>query len=100
VTGATRSETLPDVPTVGEFVPGYEAGAWIGVGVPRNTPVDVVERINKEINIALVDPAIKTRLADLSYTVLSGTPDDFGKFIAEETEKWSKVIKFANIKPE
>jgi tripartite-type tricarboxylate transporter receptor subunit TctC len=100
VTSATRSETLPDVPTVGEFVPGYETGAWIGVGAPRSTPVDVVERINKEINIALADPAIKTRLADLSYTVLLGTPADFGKFIAEETEKWSKVIKFANIKPE
>jgi len=100
VTSATRSEALPDVPTVGEFVPGYEAGAWIGVGAPRNTLGDVVERLNKEINAGLADPKMKARLADLGYTVLPGSPADFGKLIADETEKWGNVIRAANIKPE
>jgi tripartite-type tricarboxylate transporter receptor subunit TctC len=100
VTTATRSEALPDIPTVGEFVPGYEAGAWIGVGAPRNTPADVVERLNKDINAGLADPKMKARLADLGYTVLSGSPADFGKLIADETEKWGKVIRAANIKPD
>jgi len=100
VTSATRSDALPGIPTVGEFVPGYEAGAWIGVGVPRNTPDYVVEKLNREINAGLADPKMKSRLADRGYTVLPGPPSDFGKLIAEETEKWGKVIRAANIKPE
>jgi tripartite-type tricarboxylate transporter receptor subunit TctC len=98
-TSATRSEALPDVPTVSEFVPGYEASFWYGVGAPKATPTEVVERLNKEINAGLVDPKIKVRLADLGCTPLVGSPADFGKHIADETEKWAKVIKFANIKP-
>jgi len=100
VTTATRSELLPDVPTVGEFVPGYEASGWYGIGAPKNTPSGIVDKLNNEINMALADPKMKSRLADLGGTVLAGSPADFGKLIAEETEKWAKVIKFANIKPE
>src|SRR6516165_5520428 len=99
VTSATRSEALPDVPTVSEFVPGYEATTWYGVGVPRNTPAKIVDKLNKEVNAALDDPKIKARLADLGGTVLPGSPADFGKLIADETEKWGKVIRAANIKP-
>ena len=98
VTGPTRSEALPDIPTVGEFVPGYEASGWFGVGAPRNTPAEIVDRLNKEINAALADPKIKARLADLGGTVLAGSPADFGKLIADETEKWGKVVKFAGAK--
>ena len=100
VTTATRSEALPDIPTVGEFLPGYEASNWYGVGVPKNTPAEIIDKLNKEINAGLADPKIKARLADLGGTVLAGSPADFGKVIAEDTEKWAKVIKFANIKPE
>jgi tripartite-type tricarboxylate transporter receptor subunit TctC len=100
VTTATRSQALPDLPTVGEFMPGYEASGWQGVGAPRNTPAEIIDKLNKEINLALADPKMKARLADLGGTVLPGTPADLGKFIAEETEKWGKVIKFAGIKPE
>jgi len=100
VTTATRSQALPDIPTVGEFMPGYEASGWQGVGAPRNTPAEIVDKLNKEINVALADPKMKARLADLGGTVLPGTPADFGKFIAAETEKWGKVIKFAGIKSE
>ena len=100
MTTATRSEALPDIPTVGDFVPGYEASGWIGVGAPKNTPAEIVDRLNKEINAGLADPKIKARLADLGGTVLAGSPADFGKLIADETEKWAKVIKFAGIKPE
>jgi tripartite-type tricarboxylate transporter receptor subunit TctC len=100
VTTATRSEALPDIPTVSDFVPGYEASAWYGIGAPRNTPAEIVDKLNKEINAALSDPKIKARLADLGGTVLSGSPADFGKLIADETEKWGKVIRAANIKPE
>jgi tripartite-type tricarboxylate transporter receptor subunit TctC len=99
-TSATRSEALPDIPTVADFVPGYEASTWYGVGVPRNTPAEIVETLNKEINAALADPKMKARLADLGCTVLAGSPADFGKLLANETEKWGKVVKFANIKPE
>jgi tripartite-type tricarboxylate transporter receptor subunit TctC len=99
VTTAKRSEALPDLPTVGEFVPGYEASAVWGVGAPRNTPAEIVDKLNKEINAGLADPKIKARL-ELGGTVLPGSPADFGKLIAEETEKWAKVVKFANIKPE
>ncbi len=98
VTTATRSEALPDMPTVGEFVPGYEASNWYGMGAPKTTPAEIVEKLNKEINAGLADPKMKTRLADLGGTVLAGSPADFGKLIAEETEKWGKVIKFTGIK--
>ena len=91
MTTATRSEALPDIPTVGDFVPGYEASAWYGVGAPKNTPAEIVDKLNKEINAALADPKIKARLADLGGTVLAGSPADFGKLIADETEKWGKV---------
>ena len=100
VTTSTRSEALPDIPTVGEFLPGYEASVWFGAGVPKITPTEIVDRLNKEINDALADPKIKARLADLGGTVLPGSPADFGKLIADETEKWGKVIRAANIKPE
>jgi tripartite-type tricarboxylate transporter receptor subunit TctC len=100
VTTAARSEALPDIPAVGDFLPGYEASAWFGVGAPRNTPAGIVDKINIEINAGLADPKVKARLADLGGTVLAGAPADFGKLIAEETEKWGKVIKFANIKVE
>jgi tripartite-type tricarboxylate transporter receptor subunit TctC len=100
VTTTTRSEALPDIPTVGDFVPGYEASVWFGIGAPRNTPPDIIEKLNKEINAALADPKLRARLAELDGTVLPGSPDDFGKFIADETEKWGKVIRSANIKAE
>jgi tripartite-type tricarboxylate transporter receptor subunit TctC len=98
VTTATRLEALPDIPTVGEFVPGYEASNWYGVGAPRNTPLEIIDKLNKEINAALDDPKMKAHLADLGGTVLAGSPTDFGKMIAEETEKWGKVIRALNIK--
>jgi tripartite-type tricarboxylate transporter receptor subunit TctC len=100
VTTATRSEALPDVPTLGEILPGYEASAWIGVGAPKNTPVEIIDKLNKEINAALADPKIKARFTDLSGSVLSGSTADFATLIAAETEKWGKVIRAANIKPE
>jgi tripartite-type tricarboxylate transporter receptor subunit TctC len=98
VTAATRSEVLPGIPTVGEFVPDYEASTWYGVGAPKATPAEIVEKLNKEINAGLADPNMKTRLADLGGTVLAGSPADFGKLIAEETEKWGKVVSFTGIK--
>ena len=100
VTTTTRSEALPDIPTVGDFVPGYEASGFFGLGAPKNTPAEIIEKLNKEINAALADPKIKARLADLGGTVLPGSPAEFGKLIADETEKWGKVIRAANIKPE
>jgi len=100
VTTATRSDALPDIPTVGEFLPGYEASAWYGVGAPRNTPAEIIEKLNREINSALADPRMKVRLAELGGTILAGSSDDFGKIIADETEKWGKVIRAANIKPD
>jgi tripartite-type tricarboxylate transporter receptor subunit TctC len=100
VTTATRSEALPDLPTVGDFVPGYEASNIRGIGAPRNTPVEIVDKLNTQINAALSDPKIKMRLADLGARVLVGSPADFGKLIADETEKWSKVVRAANIKAE
>ena len=98
VTAATRSEALPDLPTVGEFVPGYEASNWFGVGAPKATPAAIVEQLNKEINASLADLKLKARLTDLGGTPLVGSPADFGKLIAEETEKWGKVVKFTGIK--
>jgi tripartite-type tricarboxylate transporter receptor subunit TctC len=100
VTAATRSDVLPDIPTVGDFVPGYEASAFFGVGAPRNTPAEIIDKLNKEINAGLSDPELRKRLAAGGGTVLAGSPADFGKFIGDETEKWAKVIKFAGIKPE
>jgi tripartite-type tricarboxylate transporter receptor subunit TctC len=99
VTTRERSVALPDVPTVADFVPGYETSAWFGIGVPKGTATEVIKRLNKAINEALADPKIKARLADLGSTPLVGSPADFGKLIAEEAEKWGKVIRAANIKP-
>ena len=100
VTTATRAEALPDVPTVGEFVPGFEAGDWLGVGAPRNTPAEIIDRLNKEITAGVADPKIKARFADLGGSPLALTPAEFGKLLADETRKWAKVIRAANIKPE
>ena len=100
VTGATRWEELPDIPTVGDFVLGYEASSLFGLGAPKQTPAAIIDRLNREINAALDDPTLKTRLIELGGTVLTGSPADFGKLLADDTEKWGKVIKFADIKPE
>ena len=100
VTSATRWEGLPDLPTVVDFLPGYEASAWFGVGAPKNTPSEIIDKLNTEINAALSDPKLKARLADLGGKVLPGSSTDFGKLSADETEKWAKVIKFAGIKAE
>jgi tripartite-type tricarboxylate transporter receptor subunit TctC len=100
VTTSTRSDALPDIPSVGDFVPGFEATFWTGIGAPKNTPAEIVDKLNKEVNAALDDPKMKARLADLGGTVLSGSPADFGNLIADETEKWGKMIRAANIKPE
>ena len=98
VTSATRQAVLPDVPTVGEFVPGYEGNAWFGIGAPKNTPKEIVDKLNSEINAGLADPKLSARLIDLGGVPLSVTPAEFGKFIADETEKWGKVVKFAGLK--
>jgi tripartite-type tricarboxylate transporter receptor subunit TctC len=98
VTAATRSDVLPDIPTVAEFLPGYEGSNWYGIGAPKNTPAEIVARLNAEINAALDDPKMKARLAELGGTVLAGSPADFDKLIAEETEKWGKVVRFTGIK--
>jgi tripartite-type tricarboxylate transporter receptor subunit TctC len=100
VTTATRSEALSDIPTVGDFVPGYEASSWQGVGAPESTPAEIIDKLNREINSVVADPKMKARLADLGGTPLAGSPADFGKLISDETEKWAKVVKFADIKPE
>ena len=100
VTTSKRSEALPELPTVAEFVPGYEASFWAGLGAPRNTPAEIIDKLNREVSAALADPKMKTRLADLGGTGLAGPPADFGNLIAEETEKWGKVVKFAGITAE
>jgi tripartite-type tricarboxylate transporter receptor subunit TctC len=100
ITTATRSEALPDMPTVSEFIPGYEASSIFGFGAPKNTPAETIDKLNKEINAGLADPEIKARVADLDGAVLVGSPADFGKLLAEETEKWGRVIHAANIKAE
>jgi tripartite-type tricarboxylate transporter receptor subunit TctC len=98
VTTSARAAALPDLPTVGDVVPGYEASAWYGIGAPRNTPAEIIDRLNQEANAGLADPRLKVRLADLGGTLIPGSPADFGKLIADETEKWGKVIRAANIK--
>jgi tripartite-type tricarboxylate transporter receptor subunit TctC len=100
VTTAVRSEALPDVPVVADFVPGYEASAWFGVGAPKGTPDEIIEKLNKEINAGLADPKLRAKLADLGGMMMGGTPAAFGKIIAEETEKWAKVVKFSGAKPD
>ena len=100
VTTAKRQELLPDVPSVSEFLPGYEARGWYGLVAPKSTPIEIIERLNKEVNGALDDPNMRKRLTDLGADVFAGSPADFGKFIAQETEKWGKVAKFAGIKAE
>ena len=100
VTTAVRSEVLPNIPTVSEFVPGFEASTWFGIGAPKNTHAEIIDRLNKEINAGLADPKIKARLAEFGGTALPGSPAEFGKLIADETEKWGNLIHAANIKPE
>ena len=100
VTTAKRSEALPDIPTVGDFLPGFEASVWFGIGAPKGTPVEIVDKLNKEINAGLADPKLNARLAGLGGMPLPGTPADFRKLIAEETDKWGKVVRAADIKPE
>ena len=100
VTTAMRSEALLDIPSVGEFLPGYEASTWFGLCAPKNTPADIVDKLNKEVNAGLTDLKLKAQLGDLGGTALGGSPSEFGKLIAEDIEKWAKVIKFAGIKPE
>jgi tripartite-type tricarboxylate transporter receptor subunit TctC len=100
VTSARRSDALPTLPAIAEFVPGYEATSFFGIGVPRGTPTEIVDRLNKEINAGLADPKMKARIADLGSEAMPMTPAEFGKLVADETEKWGKVVKFAGIKPE
>jgi len=100
VTTAQRAAVLPDVPSIAEFVPGYEAGGWYGIGVPKDVPAEIVDKLNREINASLADPKLKTRLADLGYVTIGGSPAEFGNMIAQEIDKWAKVIKFAGIKPD
>jgi tripartite-type tricarboxylate transporter receptor subunit TctC len=100
VTTAARAEALPELPAMAEFLPGYEASTWFGVGAPKNTPPEIIDQLNREINAGLADPKIKARLADLGAAAFVGSPSDFGRHVAEETQKWAKVVKFAGIKPE
>jgi tripartite-type tricarboxylate transporter receptor subunit TctC len=100
VTGAARSEALPDIPTVAEYLPGFEASAWVALAAPGNTPRAIIEKLNREVNAALADPKIKARTTELGATVYPGSPADFGQLVAAETEKWAKVVKFAGLKPE
>jgi tripartite-type tricarboxylate transporter receptor subunit TctC len=100
VTTASRSEALPNIPTMADYVPGYETSFWTGVGAPRNTPAEIIDKLNKEINAALADSKMKARFADLGAVVFSSSPAEFGKFIADETEKWGKVVRAANLKVE
>ena len=98
MTTATRSEALPDIPTVGDFVPGYEATGWYGAGAPKSTPAEIIDKLNKAINAALADPTVKSRLGELGAMVVASSPAEFAKFMAEETEKWAKVVKFSGAK--
>jgi tripartite-type tricarboxylate transporter receptor subunit TctC len=100
VTSAERSEVLPDLPTVADVLPGYEASAWYGLGVPKGTPAEIIDKLNTEINAILADPKAKARFAELGASPLPGTPAEFGKLMEDETEKWGKVVKFAGVKPD
>jgi tripartite-type tricarboxylate transporter receptor subunit TctC len=100
VTTATRSEALPDIPTIADFVPGFEASAIVGLAAPKNTPTTLIETLNKEVNAGLTDPKIRARLAELSASALTGSTSDFAKIVNDDIDKWAKVVKFANIKPE
>jgi tripartite-type tricarboxylate transporter receptor subunit TctC len=100
VATAARLEALPDIPTIGDSVPGFEASGWCGIAAPRNTPIGIIDKLNREINAGLTDPKIKARLADVGVTVLAGSPAEFAKHIVDETEKWAKVVKSAGMKPE
>jgi tripartite-type tricarboxylate transporter receptor subunit TctC len=100
VTTANRSDVLPDIPTVGDFLPGFEASGWFGIGAPKGTPAEIIDKLNREINAGLDDAKVRARIAELGNTVLAGSPADFGRLIADETEKWGKVIRAANIKAE
>jgi tripartite-type tricarboxylate transporter receptor subunit TctC len=100
VTTAKRSEALPDIPALGDFLPGYESSLWFGVGAPKNTPAEIIERLNREITAGLADPKIKALVADMGGMVLAGSPADFGKLVADETEKWANVVKFSGAKPD
>jgi tripartite-type tricarboxylate transporter receptor subunit TctC len=100
VSTTKRLDVLSDLPMVADFVPGYESSSWFGIGTPRSTPAEIIGKLNSDINNALADPKIKARLSDLGTTVLGGSPDEFGKLIADETEKWAKVVRAANIKPD
>ena len=100
MTTTQRAPALPDVPVVADFVPGYEASDWFGMGVPKGTPPEIINKLNAEVNAAMADPVIKARLADLGGMLIPGTPADFGKLLADETEKWAKVVKFAGVKGE
>jgi tripartite-type tricarboxylate transporter receptor subunit TctC len=100
VTTAARAEVLPELPTVGDFIVGYEASQWYGIGAPRSTPAEIIDKLNREINAGLADPKMKARLAEIGGEPLPGSPSEFGAFIAEETAKWAKVVKFAGMKPE
>jgi tripartite-type tricarboxylate transporter receptor subunit TctC len=99
VTTARRAEVLPNTPAVGELVPGYDAAGWYGIGVPKDTPSEIVGKLNREINVGLADAKMKARIAEMGGTALSGSPGDFGKLIAADTDKWAKVVQFAGIKP-
>jgi tripartite-type tricarboxylate transporter receptor subunit TctC len=98
VTTATRAAALPDIPSLGDLIPGYETSAWQGIGAPKNTPTEIIDKLNREINAALADAGFKARLADFGSTGIAGSPADFGKLVADDTEKWRKVIRAANIK--
>ena len=100
VTSATRSEALPDLPTVGDFLPGYEASAWYGIAAPKKTPSEIVDKLNNEVNTGLADPKIKARFAELASAVIPGSPADFGRLVGDEIQKWAKVVKFSGAKPE
>ncbi len=100
VTATAHLRVLPDIPLIGDFVPGYAVTGWLGIGVPKGTPAEVVERLNREVNAVLADPAVKVRMDELGSEIFTGSPADFGKLVAEETEKWAKVVKFAGLKAE
>ena len=100
VSTTTRSDSLPDIPTVADYFPGYDASAWNGVAIPRNTPAEIIDKLNREINAGLADPKMKARIAELGATAIPSSPGEFGRFVSNETEKWGKVVKFAGIKPD